>query len=355
MNYTGKSIFLTAFFFLSINITFAQTIEEATSLFSSKQYDSASVMAKEIIAKNKNTYDAYIIAGRSLVAIGNYDEAIQYLENIETLPDVPPYDRAWAMNDLGLCYYSKGDYPKAKKNILDCIELNATKNATSTAKNRLLRLGFDTLYNSWSIRESANFIFHFQDSSMAVTSGATLLIKMKEDAYDSINSFFRSKLPKKIDYFIWRDSNYAREVLGRDLAFSDPGLCITHTDRNHTIGHEMTHSISFHATKIAKRTPLIAEGVCVYFDLSRKNNLAILKAKNKDPISIAEIWKSRSKQHEELTYPLGGELVKRLIESFGREKFIKLLANQTYENAKYIYGEELDKTLKALEEEIYHR
>jgi hypothetical protein len=49
---------------------------------------------------------------------------------------------------------------------------------------------------------------------------------------------------------------------------------------------------------------------------------------------------------------LGGELVKRLVETFGREKFIKLLSDQSYENAQEIYGEKLDVLIALLQNDI---
>jgi hypothetical protein len=48
---------------------------------------------------------------------------------------------------------------------------------------------------------------------------------------------------------------------------------------------------------------------------------------------------------EDILYPLGDRLVKRLITTFGREKFMDLLADQIYDHAKKIYGEGLDTLL----------
>ncbi|MBL0258218.1 MAG: hypothetical protein IPQ03_12130 [Bacteroidetes bacterium] len=87
-------------------------------------------------------------------------------------------------------------------------------------------------------------------------------------------------------------------------------------------------------------------------DQSTRNNIAALKNKNDTPVSIVDIWKNDLKQGEEILYPLGGELVKRLIESFGRTKFMLLLADQSYESAKKIYGTELDTIVNKIEKEI---
>lgn len=330
--------------------SFGQTIDEASALFAQKQLDSALVAAKHIIENDKSNANAYVLAGRVLVAKKNFNEAIGYLEKVQTFSNAPAYTKAWAMAELGQCYYFKGDYKKSKESLTACIELKATKNATSAANLSMFKLGLDKFYDTWITKETSHFIFHFQDTSSI--ENVSRFAQRKEAAFDSINNFFKAKLPKKIDYFVWSNSQLAETLFRHPLAFSDGALCITHTKPKHTVGHEMTHSISYNAVQNAKWNRLIAEGVCVYFDLSKKDNLTLLKAKNEMPISIVEIWKSDSKLGEEIIYPLGGELVKRLIETFGREKFMQLLADQSYESAKKIYGAELDTTINKLEAEI---
>ncbi len=330
--------------------SFGQTIEDASALFARKQLDSAFVITKAILENDKSNVNAYVLAGRILVAKKNFDDGVKYLEKAQTFSDAPAYSKAWTLCELGQCYYFKGDYKKAKESLTACIELNATKNATSAANNSMFKLGLDKFYDTWITKETAHFIFHFQDTSSI--ENVSKFIQRKEAAFDSINNFFKAKLPKKIDYFFWSNSQLAETLFRRPLAFSDGALCITHTEPKHTVGHEMTHSISYWAVQNAKWNRLIAEGVCVYFDLSNKNNLTLLKEKNEIPISIVDIWKGESKLGEEVIYPLGGELVKRLIETYGKEKFMQLLADQTYDSAKKIYGAELDTTINKLEAEI---
>ena len=327
-----------------------QTIEEASAMFMRKQFDSSYVAAKHIIEKNAAIPDAYVVAGRSLVAMKKYEEATGYLENAKTFPEAKDYSKAWAMCELGWCYYAKGEYNKSKENLVSCIKLNATKNATKSAQFTMIKLGFDKLYDSWITKESTHFRFHFQDT--AKLANITRFIHLKEMAFDTINLFFNASLAKKIDYFVWSDTELADSLFHHRLAFSESGLCLTHTDPKHTIGHEMTHSISFNAVRPKKQTQLIAEGVCVCFDGSNRDNIAAIKKNMDSRISISEIWKNDNMIGDEVIYPLGGELLKRLILKFGREKFIQLLADQSYENAEKIYGAELSKVLFKLEGEI---
>lgn len=67
-----------------------------------------------------------------------------------------------------------------------------------------------------------------------------------------------------------------------------------------------------------------------------------LKANNKK-ISIREIWANWKIYPEELTYPLSGLFVKELIDNFG---------NQTYENAKSVFGDKLNVVIRDFEDKI---
>jgi hypothetical protein len=110
----------------------------------------------------------------------------------------------------------------------------------------------------------------------------------------------------------------------------------------------MTHSILVHAGEIKNQNKLITEGICVNFDLSHNDQIERIQAA-RQPYVIKDIWQNKIKADDNLIYPLGGELVKRLIITGGRENFMKLLVDQSYENAKLIYGDELDGLIKQLE------
>ncbi len=328
---------------------FAQTMIEANVYFMKGELDSSLSITKAIINSGKANVEAYIVAGRSLVGMQNYKEAIPYLEKVLTFEKIPPYATAWAKLDLGNSFYSLGDYEKAKENLQFCYEMNATNSSTKTSKAALLKFGFDDFYNKWTIRESAHFIFHFQDT--LTVKNVSVYIKRKEAAFDTINTFFNSTLPKKIDYFVWKDSAMASSMLQQKLSFSEGSFCLTHTDARHSLGHEITHSISNFSVHIEKQSKIISEGIYVYFDLSKRDNLKILRTKRPDK-SILDIWQNNMRVSDEVLYPLGGELVKRLMAIGGKEKFMKLLVDQSYENALIVYGNDLRILIKKLETDM---
>jgi len=100
-------------------------------------------------------------------------------------------------------------------------------------------------------------------------------------------------------------------------------------------------------------TKLINEGIATYFDL---NNNAVYGGnefkKPTEKISLKEAWHNDKKYSDFVYYFMGAELIKILNQKFGKEKLLKLLGNQTYENAKQLYGRELDKILADIESRV---
>ena len=104
-----------------------------------------------------------------------------------------------------------------------------------------------------------------------------------------------------------------------------------------------------------EKTGLINEGTAVCFDQTNQDKEKIVKdwlKTNDRKITINEIWTNFRDYPDALTYPLSGLFVKELIDNFGREKFIAFFGNQTYDNAKLIFGEKLDKVIKDFENKI---
>lgn len=70
---------------------------------------------------------------------------------------------------------------------------------------------------------------------------------------------------------------------------------------------------------------------------------------NNRQLSIKEFWKNGDSYAEEIRYPVSGMFVEDLIKKFGRDKFIKFFNDQTYENAKSVFGNDLDNLIAEFE------
>jgi len=117
----------------------------------------------------------------------------------------------------------------------------------------------------------------------------------------------------------------------------------------------MTHVISNFTSEIKNKTRFINEGTAVCFDLSRQDKLKLVKdwvAANSKQITIKDYWENGQKYAEEILYPVSGLFIKELIVHFGEDKFLEFFKNQTYENAKSVFGNELDPVIADFEKMI---
>ncbi|MDX2432825.1 MAG: hypothetical protein QNK35_17940, partial [Bacteroides sp.] len=101
-----------------------------------------------------------------------------------------------------------------------------------------------------------------------------------------------------------------------------------------------------------RKTGLINEGTSVCFDMSnnnRKQTVSNYLKNNGESIDIRDVWSNWNKYPQELSYPLAGLFVTALIEGFGRDEFLSFFPNQTYENARAVFGEDLDVMIEEFE------
>ena len=348
-----KKIFTSILILVSL-ITFGQNseIDDLWKLYISRDFKSLIDKAKTLLVNEPDNIDLNLMVGRSYTDSGDFKNALTYLESTVAKDNNNSWRKAWALSYLGTCYFMTQDYKKSELSLNECIKLNTTKNATNNSYGQTLLFGFNKFYKTWKTFETDNFRFHFQNMNATKIEN---YVSKREVAYKYINAFFKSTLPKKIDFYVWESKEDAMEILKASLGFAKPDFCIVHEHYHQTIGHEITHVISNYSTKFTSKTGLINEGTAVCFDQTNQNKEKIvkdwIKANNKK-ISIGEIWVNWKNYPEELTYPLSGLFVKELIDNFGQEKFIEFFGNQTYENAKLIFGDRLDKLIKDLENKI---
>lgn len=348
-----RKIFTSIFILISL-ISFGQntTIDNLWKLYNSKDLKSVIEKAKPLLENDPNNIDLNLIMGRSYTDQADFKNALPYLELTVKNDNSNSWRKAWALSYLGTCYFMLQNYDDSETSLKECINLNATKNATNNAYGQTLLLGFNEFYKNWKIIETDNFRFHFQNMDATEIENYT---SVREVAYKEINIFFKSSLPKKIDFYVWKSKEDAKKILRTNLGFSKPNFCIIHTHYQQTIGHEMTHVISNYTSKITNKTRFINEGTAVCFDQSHQNRLKQIKdwiAINNKQIAIKDYWVNGEKYAEEILYPLSGLFVKELIDNYGKEKFLEFFSNQTYGNAKLVFGDNLDKVIKEFENKI---
>jgi tetratricopeptide (TPR) repeat protein len=352
-----KYIILFIFFFLGLlSNLFSQNIErELGKLYSEKNYDLVLHKADSLLQINPNQSTPNLIKGRVLVDLGKYDEGKPFIEKAIQFDKQNSWGKAWGLAYLGIIEFISDHREKAKEDFENCLLMNATSNVNNASKNFLNLFGLNNFYKDWKVIQTDNFIFHFPPNT--VVANLNSFTNSGQRAFNEINNFFNSTIPKKIDFFVWNTNEDAREWGLSQLGFSRPEFYIIHSRYNQTLGHEITHIISYHYSKPVNASRFINEGIAVAFDQTKTNKLKeALKQRDKEnytkDISIVEAWNNPKKYPEWVYYPLAGELIQRLIKQSGKEKFLKLVKDQSYESAKSIYGKDLELVIRGLEKEI---
>jgi tetratricopeptide (TPR) repeat protein len=337
-------------------LNFAESFDKLSTLYNEKKYNQFIGEVNILLKEGKEpSLDLLSLLGRAYVDIGNPKEAIPHLRNVIKHSDkVPNWMNAWSLYYLSKAFASMGQLDSARMYLDKTIETNATKNVVQAAKMDLINLGLNPMFEKWQIKETVNFKFYFPKNSKVKDFDA--FTKDKQEAFDTINSFFNAILPKKIDFYVWNKTIDYDKRNRKESGFAIPELSIIHTRYFQTRGHEMTHVISYHSIDNIQSTSFVNEGIATYFDLSNGDKMSMAqKARKECKIPIIELWRRedifRSVEQGQ-AYSIAAAFVGKLLNTKGKDKFMQLLANQTYENAITIYGAELDAMIKEFEEKL---
>jgi len=309
------------------------------------------VIDKGMIKLEQSPNDAILnmIVGRANVALGKYKTAIPLLK--KALDDETAHIsvKSWSLAELGTAYYHTGQEQKGVKNLKKAMSMKATRNCTRFAHNQLMRFQENKFFQKWNVRETEHLRFHFQDES--VLEDVDNYIKKHEEAYLNINTFFKTDLPKKIDFFVWADREEAYDLFGKPLGWANSDRKIINAWYKQTKGHEICHIICNIAIQPKNKSMLINEGICVYFDQTSRNKMdEARKVLPKEEFHLLELWESPTHYERDLSYPMGGAFIDFLMRKGGQAKLKLLLKDQTIENAERVYPnfKDLVKTFEAM-------
>lgn len=325
------------------SLIFSQKKEMAENFWKG-DFDKTIEIGKKILETEPNDFETILFIAKAENGKGNFKNAISYLENAKNLMK-EDWQKSWTLLETAKNSFGDGNIEDAKKNYNEALKISGTKNSVKELKKFGMLTGLDEFYNNWKIRESKNIIFHFEDKISE--QEIERIVKTRQNAFEAINSFFNSNLPKKIDFFVWDLKESFNTVLNTNIGFSNPVFCLSHNRLNQTSGHEIAHNISFWKNNDNFRTKFINEGIGVYFDQQKNDKLKIAQKVYKDnPIDIKEIWKNQTKLVDDILYPIAGVFVDLLVK-YDKEKFLQLNENQTYENASKIYGPKIDEIIES--------
>ncbi|HAV01831.1 MAG TPA: hypothetical protein DCW95_01300 [Chryseobacterium sp.] len=334
-------------FFLLIAVASSGQEKEMMEAIKSKQLDIAAELGKSLLLKNPNSFETNFLLARLCNEQMNFNQALSYIKSAEQLAKAD-WQKSWAFVESipALCGLRR--FADAKNAYDSARSLKGTTNSANEVKYWGILLGFDEMYKSWQIREEKDIIFYFQEGiSQEEIEG---IIISRQHAFKAINTFFRSELPHKIQFFVWNQLDSYNQHLNKTLGFTKPEFLISHNKLNQSPGHEIAHNISYWKSNKGRRTRFINEGIAVYFDQTPHNKLqAARNAYKINPVTIEKLWTNGEGVDASILYPIAGAFVEHLINK-DKNKFLLLVQDQTFDNAKKLYGTEIEYAIKEFTE-----
>ena len=321
----------------------------------------------KLISKYISDPDPYLAIGVVYKNQKKYDSAKFYLQKACKLDNDLTWKSASGHIHLSEVYLQCSEKNKAIEELKRTIAINKTNSSVHLARKMLDSLGVETVSSdnelrepNWTIVDAKHITYYFQDTTN-MTELVNKYVKDHEEAYIKINSTFQAVLPKKIIFYVWNDKALAKKILGRELGFSNSAKCITNIYIYQTIGHEMTHILSYWGWGFPRirATQFINEGIAVAFDQSNDDKYKVARqaVTGKNVHTVLDIWNEHTDEfdlnlpirdaisnrnsgnnYESILYPVGGAFITYLYEKSSPEQFKNLVKDQTVENAEKIYG-----------------
>lgn len=328
-----------------ISTVSANSFDLLQQLYSSRNYAKLIHVADSLIYSGVDSSWVKAFKGRAYADLGQYDSALSCLKPVYESPqNIPKWMWAWNTLYLGKTYLFKKETEKATALFKQVIETRITKRVVAEATRYLNVTPNSPFYKKWIRIETRNFNFLFHKRTK-LRSPQQFAQEMQL-VFDTINTFFEAELPGKINFFVW--NNYVQFPGNPKYpgGFAIPELLIVHSRYMQTPGHEMTHIITHYAVDTVKSVAaFINEGAATLFNMTHVNRIE--EARKHLPgqnISIEELWKSDQafrKLSSELSYSLAAAFAEHLLNEGNKENFRKLLSDQSWSNAKNIYGDKL--------------
>lgn len=310
----------------------AQDLGNLWEKYNQKHYDIVLEQALPLLKDYPDNMDLNLLIGRSYTETRNSNKAIPYLKKVIE-NDVNRPNKAWSLSYLGQCYYYIDSIDLAKEYLNACINLNATKNATNKAYGYLDYFSLTQFYDSWTIIDTPFIRFHFQNSKYD-KEYVNLISKL----YSELNKFFNAQTPKKLDFYIWDNSEEAKAILKMDLAIARYSTISIHTTYNNTKGHELTHILCYWGLNPKNMNNLITEGIAVYFDQTKRDRFKVAQdLLNNKELNIIDFWANPSNYPGDYCYAIGGALIDYLLKNGTDQQLKEILKDQSLNNARKVY------------------
>ena len=325
-------------------------LKEIWKLYDKKKYDEVIEKGEKLLEKSPGHIEYNFWVGRAYFKKEKVKEAKPFLEKASMHNDPHSTIKARANYYLGVCYFLEDEKEKAKQVLNEGKAIYTYKNYTEANEYWIEKLGFDDFYNNWSRFETQHFRFYFQDTT---DINHKRFINDCEKAFVNIDTFFASKLPKKIDYYVWSSHVDARNVIKHDLSFAHTELCLIHGGNYESEGHEIAHIVSYFSNEKVKKMAFVSEGTAVYFDqtnLDREQWIkGVIKGYKIKKVDIKDLWKNWYNYPSKYSYSIAGLFIENVIKKYGQEKYLEFYTDHSYKHAQQVFGKDFESFIKEFE------
>lgn len=325
-----------------------QEQKNIVDLYENQHFEESIILSEQYLIDHPNDPLINFYLGKALYDHGEAKLAEEYFKRTIVLDHESSRISSWSYLHLGDCY-SIDNIPEARRMYQKVIDLNASENAVLKARQRLFPITDFALSHTHRATNHINFYFE----KIQFIDDPVQFMNDREKAFMLICSQLQVEPDFTIDFIVWDDPVRFYEKYGMMLGFSMSAKGIIHSAKSQTIGHELTHSIVYKKFKDhSSRYKFINEGIAIYYSLS--NNPLELRIReipesDRSGISIKDLWFNWNLYPARISYPVSGAFIDFLIKREGIDKMILLLSDQSYSNAKNIYGDSIDLTISDFE------
>jgi tetratricopeptide (TPR) repeat protein len=316
------------------------TLAELSTLYQQGQLDEVIARGTQALKAPDEQPVINLLVGRAYTDKQQFQAALPFLSKSALAASSSADVKAWSQAYLGTCSYALQDYHHAQLAFETVVAAQATRNVTAYATKRLGMLRAQEVATTWSTVETAHFRFHFQ--APARIGSPQTYAAAHEQAYEAINTFFQAVLPRKIEYYVWDDRLSARQLLGRDIGFTQAEFMTIHALKNQTRGHEITHLLLEYGLHPRGQSRLINEGIAVYFDQTARNRLvAARQAVASSWVDVWKMWEQPQGYSDDQLYAVGGALLEYLAAHTSAAELKRLLQEQTPQLGHQLFSQQV--------------
>jgi len=313
----------------------AQSKSQIKNFYEQKNFEKVIEEARKLKNIDEAENEIQFMIGHSFVETQDFINAIPYLEKYLISDKTNDDDKPKALLNISKAFYATGKYKDSKNALIEIEKFKSDQKINSEKEKLMMIFGFSDFYKNWKVVVNSDFIFHIENSELKIDSSENRFEKF----YKNLFSFLNYKTQKRIDLFLWNESKNSSE----SSEFIYPEYNIIHSSFSGNTNYLIAKNYLLNNPNTIIPNSFIIEGASLYFS----NEIFELPKINFDVKNLWQKWNSYPENEAKI---IAANFVKNLIERGGKENFLELLKDQSFENAQKVYGRNLENIINEIKE-----